>query len=122
MRRPTILVIDDDDDLRGMICEVLEDAGYATASMPGGEAALEYLERAEPPDLILLDLMMPGVDGWRVREELRKRPPVADVPILVATASRALDRYPIEADAILLKPFSSRELLDAVARLAPAGG
>ena len=115
----TILVIDDDDDLREMICAVLEDAGYMTVAMPGGESALEYLGRADPPDVIILDLMMPGIDGWRVREELRKRPRVAEVPIVVATASRALDRYPIDAAVILLKPFSARELLDAVARFSP---
>jgi CheY-like chemotaxis protein len=120
MRQRTVLVIDDDEDLREMICAVLEDAGYATVSMPGGDAALEHLERADPPDLILLDLMMPGVDGWRVREELRARPRVAHVPIVVATASRALHRHPIEADAILLKPFSAQELLETVARFAPA--
>jgi CheY-like chemotaxis protein len=120
MSPPTILVVDDDDDLREMICLVLEDAGYATVAVSGGEAALDYFRRADPPDLILLDLMMPGMDGWRVREEVRKLPRVADVPIVVATASRALDRHPIEAVAILYKPFSSRELLDTVARFARA--
>jgi CheY-like chemotaxis protein len=116
MDQHTVLVIDDDDDLREMICLVLEDAGYAAVPMPGGEPAVEYLRHAEPPDLIILDLMMPGMDGWRVREKLLELPRVADVPVVVATASRAIDRHPVDAAAILYKPFSSRELLDAVAR------
>jgi len=119
MGHPTVLVVDDDDDLRETMCAVLDDAGYATVAMPGGESAIEYLGRADPPDLIILDLMMPGIDGWRVREELRKLPRVADVPIVVATASRALARHPVDAAVILWKPFSARELLDAVARFSP---
>ena len=63
---------------------------------------------------------MPGVDGWRVREELRRLPRLVGVPIVVATGSRAVDRYPTDVATILLKPFSSRDLLDAVARFLPA--
>jgi CheY-like chemotaxis protein len=118
MSQRTILVIDDDDDLREAICVVLEEVGYATVPLSSGESALEYLRHADPPDLIVLDLVMPGVDGWRVREELRRR--LAGVPIVVATGSRAIDRYPTDVATILLKPFSSRDLLDAVARFLPA--
>jgi CheY-like chemotaxis protein len=80
------LVIDDDDDLREMICAVLEDAGYATVAMPGGESALEYLGRVEPPDLILLDLMMPEVDGFEFLERIRSDQTLAGLPVVVLTA------------------------------------
>lgn len=120
MSQRTILVIEDDGDLCEAICFVLEEVGYAAVSLSSGEAALEYLRRADPPDLIILDLIMPGVDGWRVREELRRLPPLVGVPIVVATGSEAIGRYPTDVATILVKPFSSRELLDTVARFLPA--
>jgi CheY-like chemotaxis protein len=80
-----ILVVDDDDDFREALCEVLAAAGYPVAQSPSGEEALARVEE-ETPGLILLDLKMPGIDGWGVMERLRADPKAAAIPILILSA------------------------------------
>lgn len=115
---PTILVIDDDDDLRETVCMLLKLAGYRVTAASNGREALDLLEGAEVPNLILLDLMMPLMDGWQFRAEQKKRAKLANLPVIVLTASRNLGKLPIDVDAkdILLKPFASEDLLGAVRR------
>lgn len=115
---PTILVIDDDDDLRETVCMLLKLAGYDVTAAANGREALDLLESAEVPNLILLDLMMPLMDGWQFRAEQKKRAKLANLPVLLLTASRNLGKLPIDVDAkdILLKPFASEDLLGAVRR------
>ena len=115
---PTILVIDDDDDLRETVCMLLMLAGYDVTAAANGREALDLLESAEVPNLILLDLMMPLMDGWQFRAEQKKRAKLANLPVLLLTASRNLGKLPIDVDAkdILLKPFASEDLLGAVRR------
>lgn len=80
-----ILVVDDDADFREALCEVLGDAGYPVAQAGDGAAALERVAE-EVPGIILLDLKMPGIDGWGVMERLRADPRAAGVPILILSA------------------------------------
>jgi CheY-like chemotaxis protein len=80
-----ILVVDDDDDFRAALCEVLSSAGYPVEQAGGGEEALLKVGE-ELPGMILLDLKMPGIDGWGVMERLRGDPRTAGIPILILSA------------------------------------
>jgi len=80
-----ILVVDDDDDFREALCEVLSEAGYPVAQAGDGEQALARVAE-ETPGIILLDLKMPGLDGWGVMERLRADPKATGIPILILSA------------------------------------
>jgi CheY-like chemotaxis protein len=80
-----ILVVDDDADFREALCEVLGGAGYPVAQAGDGAEALARVAE-EVPGIILLDLKMPGIDGWGVMERLRADPRAAGVPILILSA------------------------------------
>lgn len=113
--RATILLVDDDPDLREVMRDILEANGYSTTVCPGGAEALAYLRsEGERPRVILLDLMMPGMSGWEFREAQLADPALAEIPVVVVTASRNLQNVPISAARILLKPLGVEELLAAV--------
>ena len=80
-----ILVVDDDDDFRETVAEVLKAAGYPVQEAENGERALEAV-REEQPGIVLLDLKMPVLDGWGVMERMRQDPRSAAVPILILSA------------------------------------
>ena len=80
-----ILVVDDDDDFREALAEVLASAGYPVRDAPNGEVALKRTAE-EVPGMILLDLKMPVLDGWGVLEKLRAEPRTAGVPVLILSA------------------------------------
>ena len=80
-----ILVVDDDEDFRTVLVEALSQAGYPVEQAGGGELALLKVSE-EVPGLILLDLKMPGIDGWGVMERLRAEPRTAGIPILILSA------------------------------------
>ena len=80
-----ILVVDDDDDFREPLCEVLLEAGYPVQQAENGEVALQRVQE-ELPGIVLLDLKMPVLDGWGVMERMRKEPRSAGVPILILSA------------------------------------
>jgi signal transduction histidine kinase len=113
----TVLIVDDDDELRESVSELLADEGYQTASVENGAQALSYL-RASParPDLILLDLMMPVMSGWQFREEQLRDPTLAAIPVVVMTANRNLHDNPISADEVISKPLKLARLLDVIQR------
>lgn len=117
MREPTItiLVIEDDRQIRRVVQGYLEQAGYRVLTASDGESGLA-LALAEKPALIVLDLMLPGVDGWEITRRLRASsdPAVANVHILMLTARvEEADRVAgltLGADDYMVKPFSPREL------------
>jgi CheY-like chemotaxis protein len=111
-----IVVVDDDTDLRETLGELLCEEGYETRLFGNGRAALEFLRRGERAKLILLDLMMPEMDGWQFREEQLKDLGLKDIPVVVMTASRGFDGHEISAQEILYKPISLGEIIDAVER------
>jgi len=80
-----ILVVDDDDDFRETLCEVLTEAGYPVQQAENGEVALRAASE-EQPGIVLLDLKMPVLDGWGVMERMRKDVRTASVPILILSA------------------------------------
>jgi CheY-like chemotaxis protein len=114
--RPTVLIVDDDEDLRETVCAILEVSGYRAIPASHGRAALDQLASGPLPDLILLDLMMPEMDGWQFRSVQKADPRLAHIPVVVLTASRNLEKFPIEAEAVLFKPFGSTELIKTVSR------
>jgi PAS domain S-box-containing protein len=116
MNRAThVLVVDDDDSLRESVCELLEDEGFKTSNADSGETALESLRSgAERPDLIILDLMMPLMNGWQFREAQVKDPDLATIPVVAMTASR--DLRGIQVDEVIYKPIKLARLLDVVRR------
>lgn len=109
-----VLVVEDDPDIRATLCEALEDNGYATAGASNGVEALEYLRSgAEKPCLILLDLMMPVMDGQTFRAEQRADAALADIPVVVISAYRDVDRWADElATEYLAKPVRLETLLE----------
>jgi DNA-binding response OmpR family regulator len=120
-----ILVVDDDDDIRGLLRTLLERAGHDVVDAPDGRAGLRELYGA-PPDLVILDVAMPVLDGWGTLERIRE---VTDVPVLLLTARDAEpDRVrglKGGADDYVVKPFGRRELaarVDVLLRRARSGG
>jgi two-component system alkaline phosphatase synthesis response regulator PhoP len=117
-----ILVVEDQEDVAQLIEVVLKGEGYTVAIARDGAHGL-MLSRDWKPDLILMDIMLPGVDGGTLIARLRKEPETADLPIIAMSASRTLrDRTPeLEADALLSKPFDVDALLVQVQFLLSRG-
>jgi DNA-binding response OmpR family regulator len=110
----SILVIDDDADIRTLVAELLQRAGHGVIQAPDGESGLK-LFYAQQPDLVLLDVSMPGLDGWEVLTRIRE---LSDVPVLMLTA-RAGELEKVRglrggADDYVTKPFGRQELLARV--------
>jgi CheY-like chemotaxis protein len=112
--KATILVVDDDDDLRESLCESLADEGYDVVGVAHGGEALEYLRRAPPPRMILLDLMMPVMNGWQFRAAQQSDPAIADIPVVVLTAETNSLRGKLDVDELIPKPISLDRLLSVV--------
>jgi CheY-like chemotaxis protein len=114
------LVVDDHRDGRDIACRVLESLGLRTAEASNGHDAVDHA-RKHLPDLVLLDLALPGLDGWQVAQELRADPTTEDLLILGFTAhaeSAFLERArEAGCDAVLTKPCPPRELAEAVRAL-----
>jgi DNA-binding response OmpR family regulator len=114
MSASRILVVDDDDDIRGLLRALLERAGHEVVDAPDGRAGLRELY-AGSPDLVILDVAMPGLDGWATLERIRE---VTDVPVLMLTARDAeLERVRGlmgGADDYVVKPFGRQELVARV--------
>ncbi len=115
-----VLAVDDDPTIQRLLQVNLEMEGYDVVLAGDGEEALA-VARAEHPDLILLDVMMPKKDGWQVCRELREDPDLAHVPVIFLSA-RAQDADVVRgaslgANEYVTKPFDPMELLDLVARL-----
>jgi CheY-like chemotaxis protein len=110
----SILIVEDDEDVREAMVAFLEMKGYSVASACNGREALDYLDGAPAPDLIITDLAMPVMDGRQFRREQLKDVRLAAIPMLVVTAMA--DRTHIDASEILLKPVDADLLLTAVSR------
>jgi CheY-like chemotaxis protein len=82
----TILVVDDDSDIRDTLTEILGDEGYRVSSARNGREALAFLTAQTRPSLILLDMMMPEMDGWRFRQEQQRNPDIAGIPVVILSA------------------------------------
>lgn len=111
-----ILVVEDDVDVRETLEDILESEGYTVTTAANGQEALERLSGAALPCVVLLDLMMPVMNGREFLAALRRDPVLANLPVVVATA------WPIEAEEapghqeLLAKPYDLRNLLEVVRR------
>ncbi len=108
-----VLLVDDEDSLRKVVKDLLERDGYIVAEARDGVQALDQVDRVGP-DIIVLDLNMPGLDGYGVLSHLRSRPATADIPVIVLTAKSDEDNevrvFEMGADDFLTKPFRARAL------------
>jgi len=111
----SVLIVDDEKDLRESVSDLLLARGYVVAAAEDGQAALDMLRDGTcKPDVILLDLMMPGMNGWQFRNEQLRDPELASIPVVVITATRNLRE--IRADDMLNKPVKPEELVAVVDR------
>src|SRR5438105_1088586 len=117
MNVPRVLVIDDDEDIRSLVAELLQRAGLEVDQAPDGRSGLRALHQSQP-DLVVLDVSMPDLDGWQTLERIRD---LSDVPVMMLTARGAeLERVrglQAGADDYMVKPFGRQELVARVQAL-----
>jgi CheY-like chemotaxis protein len=119
MRRHKVMVVEDDMDIREALVEILEEQGCEVVAAENGARAMAYLKSATAlPCLILLDLMMPVMDGQAFREAQVKDPALADIPIVVVSAYRDVQNHAeqLQAATYIKKPPRIEELVSAIAR------
>ena len=115
-----ILVVDDDADLRETLQLLLDDSGYGVTAVANGQAALDRLKAGDRPSLILLDLMMPEMNGWQFLERAQADAVLDSIPVVIMTARKKGELLPAPSKQVLHKPFDSDELLKTIARHAAA--
>ncbi len=113
MNRERVLVVDDEPKVRELLADILEDAGYEALTAASGREALDKMKSENrEPDLVLLDIMMPELDGFQVLNLIRQ---ISNVPVIMLTARREVDyvrdAIDIGADDYVSKPFRTQELL-----------
>jgi CheY-like chemotaxis protein len=112
----TVLIVEDDEQVRDAIAEALRDEGYTVQIASNGREALDALRGApQQPRLILLDLMMPVMDGWEFLREREREPSLAEIPVCAVSAAEQLPR---DVQHAIRKPFRLDDLLRVVARYA----
>jgi CheY-like chemotaxis protein len=116
MHGKTILVVDDDPNMRFLLRLILESRGYEVTEAQHGVAALIRIKNALP-DLVVTDIKMPVMDGGELIQHLRSDPQTAELPILAVTASRYAQGVAADADVVLDKPFRQSALISAVQSL-----
>lgn len=120
-----VLIVDDEPNIVLSLEFLLSRSGFTVATAGDGEGALAAA-RERRPDVVLLDIMLPGMDGYELCQAFREQPDMQDVPILMLTArGREVDRekgLSLGADDYIVKPFSTREVVERVRRLAGGAG
>jgi two-component system, OmpR family, response regulator MprA len=114
-RASKVLIVEDDEDLSAGLRQTLEEEGYTVETARDGIEALEALSRGEAPFIILLDLMMPRMDGWQFLSEWRDRGQATRIPIVLLSGVGAIPDAPGVAD-FLRKPVTAEKLLRCVRR------
>ena len=109
-----VLIVDDDLSTREALTDLLQDRGYSVTAAADGREALNYLRDASPPGIIILDLMMPVMDGWEFLEHQSHDPMLLEIPVIVVTATPP--QYYLRATAILRKPIQFESLLEMIDR------
>ena len=111
-----VLVVEDEPDLRVSTVEVLKLEGYTAEGAADGAEALEVLQEGFDADLILLDLMMPEMDGWEFRRRQLEEESISEIPVVLFTSANTADRdgEDLEAREVLKKPVAIDDLIDTV--------
>ena len=114
-----VLIVDDNEDIRETLSLLLEDGGDTVLTAPDGREALRCLRLRPLPDVVILDLMMPVMSGWEMREEMLRDPAVASIPTIVMTGDRSwsVEAGRLHAAASLAKPFEAEEMFSALDRV-----
>lgn len=120
-----VLIVDDEPDVRLVTRVILEAAGHVVHEADSGEAALDALGRGDIPDVLLLDVRMPGIDGWEVLRRLRDEPGrLGELPVVIFTADISLvEQAPVELaerEFFLSKPFDPDDLVELVGQAVTA--
>jgi DNA-binding response OmpR family regulator len=116
-----VVYIEDDPEMIDLVTLILNRRGYQVKGAHGGRQGLEFVSQ-DLPDLVLLDLMMPDMDGWDVYQQLKASESTRQIPVIVITAkSQAIDRvlglHIAKVDDYISKPFRPQELLDSIDRV-----
>ena len=119
--RKKVVCIEDEPEMIDLVRLILERKGFDFRGADGGQKGLDMI-REDKPDLILLDLMMPGMDGWEVYRQVKADDGLCDIPVIVVTAKaqsidKVLGLHIARVDAYITKPFGPQELLDAIYKL-----
>jgi CheY-like chemotaxis protein len=112
----TILVVEDDDDSRDFLIQILEFEGFGAVGVANGAEAMRYLEKSAPPRLIVLDLRMPVMDGVQFRAAMLREPRFYQIPVVIVTAfdaSSAAGLFPL---VVMRKPIDIEALIEIVRR------
>ncbi|MDK2789885.1 MAG: hypothetical protein PWP15_392 [Methanothermococcus sp.] len=109
-----ILIVEDEEDILNLVKIILEVNGYEVLTANNGYEAIELME--ERPDLVLLDIMMPGMSGWEVLDTLRSKDDWKKTPVIILTANAQIEHIEIgikkNVDGYIIKPFEKEELLE----------
>jgi CheY-like chemotaxis protein len=114
MHPPTVLVVDDDPDIRDSLTELLEEEGYSAVGVANGHEALQCLRERKGICLVLLDWMMPVMDGATFLEAQAREAAIARVPVVIVTAAGAAHLSGLEGKPVLAKPIQLEVLLNVV--------
>jgi two-component system, OmpR family, response regulator VicR len=117
----TVVYIEDDLEMIDLVALILNRKGFQVKGAHGGQHGLDMILQ-DPPDLVLLDLMMPGMDGWEVYQQIKANEKTNHLPVIIITAKaqdidKVLGLHIAKVDDYICKPFSPKELLDSVERI-----
>jgi len=118
MANRKILLVEDDLDVREALADTLEDRGFEVITAANGLEALDLLRRVEAPSLVLLDLMMPVMDGYEFLEAQRRDPILAAIPVAIVTAGQVDRRRVGDSPPVVAKPIKIPQLMSVLERLA----
>lgn len=111
-----LLIVEDDDEIRELLAEMLADSGFTVATARNGKEGLDRLRSGPRPKVVILDLMMPVMDGWQLRAAMLADPDLAAIPVIVVSGAADMqdDGAALAASRILTKPVKWPVLLESV--------
>ena len=120
MSKKQILIVEDQEELRQLECLLLGSRGYMVEGVADGKAALDYLE-SRKPDLVLLDVMLPGIDGFEVCRQIRSSEETKHIPVIMITARNSREDMvkgeQVGANMYMTKPFKSQKIIESIRTL-----
>ena len=120
MSKKEILIVEDQEELRQLECLLLGSRGYLVEGVADGIAALDYLQNRKP-DLVLLDIMLPGIDGFEVCRQIRNREETKNIPVIMITARNSREDMAkgeeVGANMYMTKPFKSEKIVENIRTL-----
>lgn len=120
-KKRVVVCIEDEKEMIDLVKLILEQQGFEVFGAVGGEVGLDQIAQTEP-DLVLLDLMMPGMDGWEVYQKMKASETMRNIPVIIVTAKaqsidKVLGLHIAKVDDYVTKPFGPRELVESVQKV-----